>query len=337
MAVNLHQRATKRGISYYLVIYQDGKVKKHTLSIDYSLPEKRRRQLAEIAAADMQRELMTDSRGFATNTNANFLTVFQDHIDLNKAGHRKYTNTLAHLRKCFGQNLSIRALTSEALEKWKQYLLDNFRGETPLTMWRTTLAVLNAMRRRGEMTHHPAQGISPPKNPDDLSKQVFSADELRALSQTAMPHEYTCRAFMWCCLTGMGRADLLLLRWSDVDLNRMQVKYQRAKTAHTVAVDLTASAISFLPERASGKVFAALPSHSFCDRMVKKWVKAAKIPKHTSWYCARHTFAVLLLEGGADILTVSKLLGHKSLQHTTKYLKLVDRLKRKAVDQLPEL
>jgi len=64
---------------------------------------------------------------------------------------------------------------------------------------------------------------------------------------------------------------------------------------------------------------------------VKNWVTKAEITKHISWHCSRHSFAVNLLNNGANIKTVSGLLGHSSLQHTEKYTRVVDKLKEEAL------
>ena len=80
-----------------------------------------------------------------------------------------------------------------------------------------------------------------------------------------------------------------------------------------------------------------LPSQSMCLRSLKYWVKRAKIQKHITWHCARHSFAVNILNNGANIKTVVSLLGHSGLQHTEKYTRAVDELKQKAIDSLPEL
>jgi integrase len=53
---------------------------------------------------------------------------------------------------------------------------------------------------------------------------------------------------------------------------------------------------------------------------------------HFKNHAFRHTYAVKLLNGGADILTVQELLAHASPEMTMRYAKLLDDTKRKAFD-----
>ena len=80
-----------------------------------------------------------------------------------------------------------------------------------------------------------------------------------------------------------------------------------------------------------------LPSYEMCLKAIKRWVKRAGINKHISWHCARHSFAVNILNNGANIKTVASLLGHSGLKHTEKYTRAVDSLKQQAIDSLPPL
>ena len=60
--------------------------------------------------------------------------------------------------------------------------------------------------------------------------------------------------------------------------------------------------------------------------------KLAEIDKRISFHTARHTFATMMLTLGADLYTVSKLLGHTSVKMTQVYAKIVNKKKDDAVN-----
>ena len=53
------------------------------------------------------------------------------------------------------------------------------------------------------------------------------------------------------------------------------------------------------------------------------------------FHCLRHTHATMMITLGADLYTVSKLLGHTNIQVTQIYAKIVDESKKKAIDLIP--
>ena len=72
------------------------------------------------------------------------------------------------------------------------------------------------------------------------------------------------------------------------------------------------NAANYVPQRChfcTAKLVFNLPSYESCCKSVKRWVKRADIDKHISWHCARHSFAVNILNNGANIKTVASLLG----------------------------
>ena len=55
------------------------------------------------------------------------------------------------------------------------------------------------------------------------------------------------------------------------------------------------------------------------------------------FHCFRHTHATMMLTLGADLYTVSKLLGHKNIATTQIYAKIVDKKKEEAISLIPNL
>lgn len=55
------------------------------------------------------------------------------------------------------------------------------------------------------------------------------------------------------------------------------------------------------------------------------------------FHCFRHTHATMMLTLGADLYTVSKLLGHKNIATTQIYAKIVDKKKEEAIGLIPNL
>lgn len=64
------------------------------------------------------------------------------------------------------------------------------------------------------------------------------------------------------------------------------------------------------------------------------------LPTAALWvlfHCARHTFATMLLTLGADLYTVSKLLGHSQIKNTQIYAEIINRRKDEAVNLIDKV
>jgi site-specific recombinase XerD len=131
--------------------------------------------------------------------------------------------------------------------------------------------------------------------------------------------------------------------------NRWLIAFRQQKTSELEWLPLSAEAATIIQAQrgaeASGRMVnkvAAnavfkLPAQQTIDKALKRWALRAGIEKKISFHSARHTFATLGLKHGIDIYTMSKLLGHRSLESTQVYAKVVDESKRKAVDLFPTL
>lgn len=192
----------------------------------------------------------------------------------------------------------------------------------------------------------------------ESNREYLTAGELQTLMVTKFPEQGIIRqikgntyggrdikaAFLFSCFTGLRLSDIKALTWGNIVFDGGQWRFDGLtvkKTRRRLNNPLGAMALKYLPERKeAGKdaaVFNLPNSDGFTDMKIRDWAKAAGLTKRVTFHTARHTFATLELKAGADLYTVSKLLGHKSVSTTQIYAKIVDSTKVEAVNKLDGL
>lgn len=198
-------------------------------------------------------------------------------------------------------------------------------------------SVLNQAVRDGIINRSPAMGLTP-FHPLEYQRQYLTIEELKRLTTARCKNDMIRRMFLFSCLTGLRWSDIVKLQWSDVsqvgDFTR--ITFRQKKTKQQEYMDITKEAVTLMGERGKGIIFRK-HDVSYAERILADWVAAAKIDKHITFHCARHTFAVMMLDIGTDIYTVSKLLGHRELSTTQIYAKILDKNKQKAVAKIPKI
>ena len=133
------------------------------------------------------------------------------------------------------------------------------------------------------------------------------------------------------------RSDILALDWKSVHINSKKRSYLDiviSKTQAAVKLPLSPAAIELLGKpKKKGLVFPNLSGYKL-SFYIPRLLKLAKIEKHFTFHCFRHTFAMRLLENGVDIYTIATLLGHKSVTSTQVYARLSQAQIRQAVMKL---
>lgn len=246
------------------------------------------------------------------------------------------------------QRVSIRPqqITKEKIIEFTEYLQHRFRGEGAHTLYARFKKVIKAAVENDVMRKNPCTGVIIKIDNGSLKKDVLSIDEIQALIATHYQGESTNirRAFIFCLYCGLRWCDVKDLTYSNVDYSNRLLKFDQAKTkghssASSVVIPLNDGLLHLIGEPTDSKdsLIFPLPSHNMCLKALRHWVKRANIDKHITWHCARHSFAVNILNNGANIKTVASLLGHSGLRHTEKYTRAVDSLKQEAINSLPEL
>jgi integrase len=128
------------------------------------------------------------------------------------------------------------------------------------------------------------------------------------------------------------------LTWSDIQHTNGQyfVHIVQKKTKEIIVHPLSDLAVKVLGEQGdlSERVFGGLDYSDRNNDKLRAWVLDAGITKKITLHNFRHTYATLLLNNGADIFTVSSMLGHKNIKTTMIYTKVLDSTKIKAANSI---
>lgn len=244
--------------------------------------------------------------------------------------------------RAYGKKATLRSLTPEYITSWCDFMRKGGLGQNTIhTIFATLRALVNAAVREGYIEQSPFIRLDITARPKtkDGEREYLTLDEVQRLAQTPCENNDLKQAFLFSCFSGLRASDVASLDWSQIKQSGegWQVEKRQKKTSKIVYIPLSENARAFLPERKrEGKVFN-LPSRTSSYRIIPEWVEAAGIKKHITFHCARHTCATLLITYGADIYTVSSLLGHSSVRTTQIYAKIVDAKKRGAVDLIPDI
>ena len=224
------------------------------------------------------------------------------------------------------------------------YMLTNYRpkgkpisASTRNTYYQIFNGALNAAVRAKRILKNPFNEMEKsekPKMPESV-RSYMTIEEVRSLIATPMQNEGVKSAYLFSCFCGLRISDIIGLQWKDVFIDNGQYRLAVAmqKTKEPIYLPLSNEALKWMPERgdktADDHVFD-LPSG--INQLIKPWAKAAGISKRFTFHTARHTFATMMLTLGADLYTVSKLLGHTSVKMTQVYAKIVNKKKDDAVN-----
>ncbi len=181
----------------------------------------------------------------------------------------------------------------------------------------------------------------------ESTREYLTSHELQNLARTECRFPKLKRAFLFSALTGIRWSDINKLKWKEVrdegndhlGNSMYRIVFKQKKTAGAEYLYISKQARDLLGERRQPeeRVFKGLIYSAHMNLQLLKWCMHAGITKHITFHSARHTNAVLMLENGADIYTVSKRLGHREIRTTQIYAKIIDEKMKQAADMLPNL
>jgi len=204
---------------------------------------------------------------------------------------------------------------------------------------KTLLVFFRWCMKQGYLDKNPIIDIEVPKLekriPTKLTKQVT----LRLLEIVYnYPYEYKFlryrnqAIFSTFIFAGLRKQELLNLKFTDIDLDNLTLFVRQGKGNKDrivpISYTLAQSLKRYREERkrlgkTNPEFFSSLRGNiGFTDNGLKKLVDQVRETSGTKFtvHKLRHTFATLMLEGGCDIYSLSKMMGHSDIKTTTIYL-----------------
>ena len=330
--------------SLYLDIYRNGKRSYEYLKM-YLVPETdsnaRHQNEITMAAANAIKskriiELTSGEAGIVNHVEKVYLldwmnTYRENQKKRGKKGIDHIKSVIRILQEYAGDRYTLDRVDLSFCQGYIDFMLTTYRyrgkliaASTRNTYYQILNGALNAAVRAKRMLRNPFNEMDKsekPKMPESV-RSYMTIEEVRALIATPIQNEEVKRAYLFSCFCGLRISDIVGLKWQDIFLDNGQYRLSVAmqKTKEPIYLPLSNEALKWIPEQGNktGNDFVFhLPVH--INVYLKPWAVKAGITKHFPFHPARHTFATMMLTLGADLYTVSKLLGHTSVKMTQVY------------------
>lgn len=208
--------------------------------------------------------------------------------------------------------------------------------------YRVLKTLFNWARNMELVADSPMRKVEKPRVPDEEMPVLEDEEVVRLLEAIDMKRENGLRNVAIVALlldTGLRRGEVIHLACHELDLERREVRVKRGKGGknRTVplldAVKVLATYLKARPSLDSGGLFLTKSGEPLkgdgVQSMLRRLGEKAGV-QHCNAHTFRHTFARNYLRRGGDVETLRRIMGHKSIETTRRYLNLViDDVKQK--------
>ncbi|MEI6191229.1 MAG: tyrosine-type recombinase/integrase [bacterium] len=204
---------------------------------------------------------------------------------------------------------------------------------------KTLLVFFRWCIKQGYMEKNPITDIEVPKMEKRLPVKLTKQVTLQLLEMVYnYPYDYKFlryrnhAIFSTFIFAGLRKQELLNLKFTDIDLDNLTLFVRQGKGNKDriipISYTLAQSLKKYKDERkrlnkTNPEFFSSLRGNiGFTNNGLKKLVEQMRKSLKITFtvHKLRHTFATLMLEGGCDIYSLSKMMGHSDIKTTTIYL-----------------
>jgi integrase len=219
------------------------------------------------------------------------------------------------------------------LDKYKSKRLKEVKAVSVNVELRMLKSALNTAKRWKLLDQNPCYGVTLAPVPE-RSPVFFSVQDFQTLLDS-IREGWLKDIVLFAVLTGMRKGEILTLGWENVDLQRRLVQIEttpsfKTKQGRRRTIPLNDAALYLLKSRetrsTSNNVFTLNDrqvNESWVTHLFKRYVRKAGLKDdRLRFHSLRHTHASWLVQGGATLYEVQRLLGHSSPKVTEIYAHL---------------
>ena len=308
-------------------------------------------ELADNIRAQRQLSIQSEDYGFLKeDKNADFLSFFKQKADEEnqKTGSTNYLAVYNYLKKFTNDGCPVSKLTEDFCTEFKEYLgtitafekskKKRLSNNTVVVYYQIFITILRMAVKKYSLSKDPSEGLKGIKRVNSKAREYLTLDEIKAIMSTPCDIEELKNAALFSAFTGLRYSDIVKLTWGEIieDNGSYSIRFVSQKTERAETLPISPQALQFLgtPGAPGQLVFSNIKYGSWQNSVLSRWVYSAGITKHITFHCFRHTYATWQLTVGTDIFVISKMLGHSNVSTTQEYVKVIDKKKRAAADQM---
>lgn len=238
---------------------------------------------------------------------------------------KTYRNAISSFIRWYGSTPD--GVTREDVRDYLEFMVDGGRESSWVSTQLAAIRTAFDKMCRCDVT----LGLETPRRRSRLPVVLSAKEVIRLLEAAPSLRDKMLLGLMYA--TGMRVSEVVRVKWSDLDFDRMTIRIDQGKGRRDRMVMLPASFEGLLRSASGhmekdGFVFPSVMrsdrhlSPRTAQRVMRRAVAISGIQKKATCHSLRHAFATHLFENGADIRRIQKLLGHVRLETTTIYTKV---------------
>lgn len=258
-----------------------------------------------------------------------------------------YRQSYTQFYKFFDPDTAIEEIDEDAYKRYVLHLRSTLNNDVSINSYlRDFITTMHYLMNEGYIHNFKMQSIKVDKNhietyTEEELKRLLKKPNLKKCSFT----EYQCWVMTnFLFSTGVRQRSLMNIKIKDLDFNNNVVYVNVTKNRKPLIVPLNKTMINILIEYLKYRQHKSNEDYLFCNVFGQQLVKSTCYHKlyeynkrrgveTTGIHRYRHTFAKQWILSGGNVVSLSKLLGHSSLDITQNYINLLVSDVAKQVDE----